>query len=166
MPPQRMLLYWCKICRVPAIPIITGTGLVTALGRSVNDTWQSLLAGRFITTSTRLETRDANMPRVISLAIEAAEEAVAQAGWSADPNTAVIASTSKGSVESWLNPLPSSSSDKQGVGRRNPSFGLADLSTVLARRFGFVDGPRANSVLRLCQRTAWIDPCGDDDQKW
>ncbi len=145
-----------------AHPSITGIGLVTPLGRSAPSTFEALLAGRFISNHARLESNNqSDLPRVVSLAIEAADEAIAQAGWTTRRETiALIACTSKGSIESWLNPIVTRASSPCGSIRNarnfdismthaqaggpchDEAFGLSDLSTHLARHIGSTDAPR------------------------
>ena len=116
------------------IPIITGRGLVTPLGRTAQQTWQSLVAGRFITDHSRVDpVGDQPIPRVAALAIESVDQAMIQAGWSEETDDiAVIACTSKGSVENWMSSNASLSN----------GFGLCDLSAIVARHIGSIFGPR------------------------
>ncbi len=160
-------------------PKIAGIGLVTPLGRSVDATWTALLAGQSVSDHTPLVTQasspcgnhlnhgDLNpipagsgdipvslwndLPRVTSLAIEAAHEAMKDAGWDNigdHVETAVIAGTSKGPVESWLERAPplsqplsnKSENPNDPAGRLN--FGLAEMATEIARHTGLTDGLR------------------------
>jgi 3-oxoacyl-[acyl-carrier-protein] synthase II len=102
-----------------SIPVIAGVGLVTPLGANAVQTWESLLAGGFITDHARLEADDRS-PRVIQIARRAADQAMAQAGWSTEQDMAIVVGTSKGSVESWLDA-------KQGVS----PMGLSDIAASL-----------------------------------
>ncbi len=93
---------------------IAGAGLITPLGISVTETWDSLLAGRFITDHSKAAGEyDSHSPRVIQMAHRAAGQALTEAGWPcssvADSSTrvplddiALIVGTSKGSVCSWM----------------------------------------------------------------
>ncbi|HEY7090194.1 MAG TPA: beta-ketoacyl synthase N-terminal-like domain-containing protein [Tepidisphaeraceae bacterium] len=118
--------------------IITGAGLITPLGSSVEQTWSSLLAGQFIRDHARVPLQSARQSRVHRLGLTAAREAIAQAGWSdfelSDPRTALTIGTSKGPVESWLNGDP--------IGSIH-DFGLSELSAGLARELGHGAGPRS-----------------------
>jgi len=147
---------------VQLIPSITGTGLVTPLGRTARSTFDALLAGVGISDHTRLESDgDPDLPRVISIAMEAADEAIAQAGWAPDRrDVAVIACTSKGSIESWINSTVTRASGPCSIAPQlcdlslqttntraahpchDEPFGIADLSTHLARHIGPTDAPR------------------------
>jgi 3-oxoacyl-[acyl-carrier-protein] synthase II len=92
-----------------------------------------MLEGQHIRTHARLETRDGRkVPRVISLAAEASDEALGHAGWSGQmEGVGVVACTSKGSILSWM--LPAAPSTE---------FGLSDLSCAIARHLGSTMGPR------------------------
>jgi 3-oxoacyl-[acyl-carrier-protein] synthase II len=119
-------------------PVITGIGLVTSLGRTVAHTWQALLVGASIKTHARVEGDNrADIPRVAAIGIEAANQAIAQARWGdMERDAAVICCTSKGAVESWLDAANTKLTTSL------TSFGLSDLSTVIARQFGLTNGPR------------------------
>jgi 3-oxoacyl-[acyl-carrier-protein] synthase II len=123
---------------VNALPVITGLGLVTPLGRSVKDTWHALLAGKSITDHAKLISPLKNLPRVSGLSIEAAHEAVAQSRWTDHPipahQTALIVGTSKGPIENWI-----TSENRPPVGGCN--FGLAQLATDISDHIPFIDGP-------------------------
>jgi 3-oxoacyl-[acyl-carrier-protein] synthase II len=87
---------------VSRIPIITGLGLVTPLGNTADETWNALLAGRFITTHARCPLDRTSPDRVHRLAVAAAREAVEDAHWNDRPGGALVVGTSKGSVDRWL----------------------------------------------------------------
>lgn len=90
----------------------------------------------------------ADGPCVISLAIDAAREAVAAAGWSQDDlsrhgATAVIVGTSKGPVETWLTPPPAHISFTPYVsGGRDAVFGLAAVCDAVSHAVDAGAGPR------------------------
>jgi 3-oxoacyl-[acyl-carrier-protein] synthase II len=85
--------------------IITGTGLITALGETAAQTWESLLAGGSIRDHARVPGISGD-DRCGQLAKIAAEQAVRNAGWSreilSNDRTALVVATSKGPIESWL----------------------------------------------------------------
>jgi 3-oxoacyl-[acyl-carrier-protein] synthase II len=141
------------------VPVITGLGLITPLGRSRQETWNALLAGRSIRTHARLDPADdSKHPRVTSLALHAAREATAHARWNTDQPTAIVVGTSKGPIEAWLtkrtalpwghndvkhpNPPPASTSNKPLTRTGSPAFGLASVADTLARELGIPNGPR------------------------
>jgi 3-oxoacyl-[acyl-carrier-protein] synthase II len=117
---------------MPEKILITGLGLITPLGNSVEQTWSALLAGQFIRDHAALRDR-----RIENFATDCAKEAIAQAGWSpeilSDPSTALIVGTSKGPVKNWLISPP----------QANVNFGLAELATNIAAAIGHSLGPRA-----------------------
>ncbi len=120
------------------VPIITGIGLTTALGRTRDATWQALMAGRFISTHSRdCELEESATPRVNRLARRVAAEALEAAQWSADQrnDAALVVGTSKGPAESWLRRSESSLPPDLAPG-------IADTGTFIARNFGLTHGPR------------------------
>ena len=54
---------------------ITGLGLITPLGSSVEQTWRALLAGQFIRDHARLP------DQIEKFSTDCAKQAIAQAGW-------------------------------------------------------------------------------------
>lgn len=115
-------------------PAITGIGLVTALGATAAQTWDALLAGRFIEDHAKVPVEFAgDVPRVSSLAIRAAREATIGLGPS---DAALVVGTSKGPVESWLEP-PSRLPD---VGR-TVRLGLGTVAADVAMDLS-LSGPR------------------------
>jgi len=117
---------------------ITGTGLITALGRSVKETWAALLDGKFIRDHTRAKTQ--REPRIQEIAFCAAREALNDSGWSpnviGDAGTALVVGTSKGPIESWMTAPPQDA-------YRTKQIGLHEIAESLAREFRFGYGPRA-----------------------
>jgi 3-oxoacyl-[acyl-carrier-protein] synthase II len=118
---------------------ITGVGMVTPLGASADQTWQALLAGKSIRDHSRV--RIEGTSRATALAMQAADEAVAQAGWriSNEP-IALIVGTSKGPIESWIAPPLSTSYKVKAAGRSD--FGLAEVAAEVAEHLHLPDGPR------------------------
>ena len=120
--------------------------MTTALGKSVDETWAALLAGKFIRDHTRCNVdSDGAFPRVTRLALSVAREAIAAARWPAahlaDDATALIVGTSKGPIESWMIPPPAPPYRTKN-GSSNP-IGLHEVCESLAREFQFGHGPRA-----------------------
>jgi 3-oxoacyl-[acyl-carrier-protein] synthase II len=124
---------------VNAVPIITGLGLVTPLGRSAQQTWQALLDGQSIHDHARLESPIKSISRVSGLAIEAAREAVSHSQWAEHPvaksETALVVGTSKGPIENWI------PSDNLEISIGCSNFGLAQLAADISRHIQSIDGP-------------------------
>lgn len=112
--------------------VITGVGLVTALGSSPEQTWEALLAGGAITDHARIPGFAAGN-RAAQLALTAARQAIAQAGWTAPilaaADTGLFLGTSKGPIENWLSSGP------------GPD-GLGQIAASLAAELHMGCGPR------------------------
>ena len=127
---------------------IAGCGLVTPLGCSASATWDAIVGGRVIESHAHAPIASrADEARVTTLAVGAAREAIASAGWSRDElsedATAVIVGTSKGPVERWLTAPPEhmSSSTYVAAGCEDV-FGLAAVCDAVARDIGAGFGTR------------------------
>ena len=134
--------------------VITGLGLLTPLGASVDQTWQRLLAGDFITDHARAGGEyDRSSPRVIQMARRAAGQALSEAGWSPRDEFATVVGTSKGSIESWLVDTP------DAAGRLDPA-GLADMAVAIGSGGGgprlTVSGACASGLLALIRGAMMI----------
>jgi len=113
--------------------------MVTPLGASAEQTWQALLAGKTVRDHSRI--RIESTSRATALAMQAADEAVAHAGWKiSNEPIALIVGTSKGPIESWIAPPSSTSCKIKAAGRRD--FGLAEVAADVAEHLRLPDGPR------------------------
>ena len=127
---------------------IAGYGLVSPLGCSASATWDAIIEGRVIESHAHVPIASGpDEARVTTLAIHAAREAIAWAGWSraelSEDATAVIVGTSKGPVETWLTaPLQHMSSPTYVAAGRDDVFGLAAVCDAVARDVGAGSGPR------------------------
>ncbi len=95
--------------------VITGIGLASPAGDSVQSTWASLLAGVTIADHSRamltqsIEKSHRASERLVGLGYQVIREALDSAGWSSseltDLRTAMIVGTSKGPADDWLLPI-------------------------------------------------------------
>ncbi len=127
--------------------IITGIGLATPLGASAKRTWEALLSGRCIADHARvpMETHG-NLSRISTIAIHAAQEAIAWSGWDteamASEDTAIIVGTSKGPIEAWISPSPQANHAMDASMGRLDQYGLSAVADDLGREMKFGPGPR------------------------
>jgi len=121
--------------------VITGLGMITALGQSTNETWQSLLAVNSIADHACVP-GFTGPRRANALATQAAREAVENARWSnptlAAADTGLFVGTSKGAIETWMQ---QSAQPASGSGQ-SPPLGLCEIDTDLARVLKLGMGPR------------------------
>ncbi|MGD0137724.1 MAG: beta-ketoacyl synthase N-terminal-like domain-containing protein [Tepidisphaeraceae bacterium] len=139
-------------------PAITGIGLVSVLGRTADETWQALLAGRSIVDHARVP-GFSGPDRAIAMARQAAAEALTRAEWTdADcrkPDSALFVGTSKGAIETWMQ------------FKAELRLGLSEIDFELARSFQFAGGPRltissaCSSGLHALLRAAMAIECGE-----
>jgi 3-oxoacyl-[acyl-carrier-protein] synthase II len=116
-------------------PIITGSGLVTALASGVEETWNALAAGEFIRAHSPAKLRAIDgQTRVTQLALAAGSEALAAARWGQevlrDERTALLIGTSRGPVNQWL------------ADPARPQIGMHRVGDEVATAIGLGFGPR------------------------
>src|SRR5947209_19886191 len=63
---------------------IAGAGMITPLGTSAEETWGKLLRGASISDHASVNKQWVGRSRVVGLALDAAHQAVGQAGWNAE----------------------------------------------------------------------------------
>jgi 3-oxoacyl-[acyl-carrier-protein] synthase II len=116
---------------------ITGIGLITPLGGNCEETFRSLLEGEFITCDSRAKFADGQGGKVNELALAAAWEALRQAGWRdwSEPS-AIIAGTSKGDIESWIEQIENLQANRPAVYPWGTRLGLGDLAATVAEKLG------------------------------
>lgn len=133
---------------VTDLPAITGLGLITPLGATVDSTFAHLVAGdRDISEHTRLTViTTADESRASALAEQVGRQAIEQAGWTStertSDRTAVVIGTSKGQIAEWISPAIAFTSDKNQFSEGRSSWGLAETATHVARSLGMTAGPR------------------------
>lgn len=130
-------------------PAITGLGLITVLGPSVESTWRALIDGeRAVTDHLRLDiTSIRGRSRASVLAIDVAQQAISQANWTqrnlSDSRTAIVLGTSKGQIEEWIQPTGQTSSHNATVSAAGEfSWGLGQIASQVAASLHLGDGPR------------------------
>jgi 3-oxoacyl-[acyl-carrier-protein] synthase II len=105
-PPSRLAAGFAQRALTPrtnSTALITGAGLITPIGRDFDETWNALLADRFINDHARSAGEfHPSIPRIIQMARRAADQATSSAHWRDQDVDAVIVGTSKGSIESWI----------------------------------------------------------------
>ena len=115
-----------------SMPAITGIGLVSVLGQTAGQNWAALLAGNSISNHARVP-GFSGPDRAVPMAMQAAGEALAQAGWTAadcrKPDSGLFVGTSKGAIESWFASGPH-------------VYGLAQVEAELCQNLKFETGPR------------------------
>ena len=109
-----------------------GAGLISAFG-NLQRTWEKLLAGQFISDHAKA-TRG-----VVSLAFDAARDAVGEAGWSEEElrSAGLVVGTSKGKVVEWI----SGGASAEANPTADPTADAAGVGSVAAQ-LGMTGGPR------------------------
>jgi 3-oxoacyl-[acyl-carrier-protein] synthase II len=103
---------------------LVGCGLASPLGADLPQTWQSLLAGKFIENHSKAMGFE-GPGRFDAMALAAAAEALAEAKWQTGTDVALVLATSKGPIVQWTS--------GQGLsGRRGGEFGIGLAATRLA----------------------------------
>jgi 3-oxoacyl-[acyl-carrier-protein] synthase II len=130
---------------MPRRTFITGLGLASPLGGTLDSTWQSLLAGRFITHHATVPqiAGDGGL-RINRLAMQVAEEALSASRWSSQQrkSAGLVVGTSKGPVEAWLASSDRCEKPNPPAGHAWHSFGMSETASCLAQALRFSDGPR------------------------
>lgn len=133
----------------PIFPQITGLGLITPLGANCDETFQSLLAGQFITQPSLAKSPQQRAGNINELALAAARQAMHQAGWKGWPNdAAIIAATSKGDIDTWLTTIANLQQKHPADYPWQHRLGLGDLAATLATELN------ANYSIRLTYSAA------------
>jgi 3-oxoacyl-[acyl-carrier-protein] synthase II len=111
---------------------IAGSGLITTLGHSADETWKRLLAGDSISNHSLIEKQWAGKSRVIGLATDAARAAIGEAGWSEYEmkSAGLVVGTSKGPIVDWI------------TSGRPDSSGVGAVDDAVAARFAMKTSPR------------------------
>jgi 3-oxoacyl-[acyl-carrier-protein] synthase II len=130
-------------------PSITGLGLITPLGGDCDETFNSLMAGKFIEKDSRAKINGGQGGNVNELAFAAAQQAMNHAGWKKWPDdSALIVGTSKGDIESWLSSIDNIQQHRPATYPWNDRLGLGDLAATLAHEL------RAENAIRLTYSAA------------
>jgi len=108
---------------------LVGCGLISPLGANLPQTWQALLAGKFIENHSKAAGFEGPC-RFDALAHAAAAEALVDAGWEPGAEVALVLATSKGPIVQWIN--GQGKSELGLSGRRGGEFGLGLAATRLA----------------------------------
>ncbi|HEX4793089.1 MAG TPA: beta-ketoacyl synthase N-terminal-like domain-containing protein, partial [Humisphaera sp.] len=142
---------------------ITGLGLATPLGGTLDKTWQALLGSKYIIDHARVsDLCDGPGLRINRLSASVAREALAGSNWSASQiaGAALVIGTSKGPVDGWLAEIPSEC---------ECFYGMSEVAARLAAEFR-IGGPRVTmsaacaSGLHALIRATMLIQQGDADR--
>jgi 3-oxoacyl-[acyl-carrier-protein] synthase II len=134
---------------VKDLPAITGIGLVSVLGKSADETWRAMLAGRTVSDHTRLTIEPVYGSRVATIGTIAGRAALEHAGWGsrdvASDRTALVIGTSKGPIENWIS-ASFATGPRDGcdtlLSQSNYDFGISALTSTIAKEIRLGRGPR------------------------